>query len=350
MPKSTKTPAKTRARGGRSARDRDDITDAGDVELQEDVDSPELDDVARQIAAALSDSGDGDTWSVKVFRILGPAKLKHKQPWVMDCEPEDIKDLHQILRDQHRGGEFRVRVLKNGQFFKSFDVSVEPVAADPATPIAPATPIDAALARMESILERALTHQGAGGDPFDQLDKITSIMSKLNPAPASRSDGADLLEAFTRGMTLANKGAGERSFISEAADLLQVPAIAGLIENVADNLKGNRATAATSTVAAAAPAATPAPGETPNQTLLRIVNYLLSKAQRDGDPEFYALWVMEEMPHDTLKAIVNTPAIGDRICTLVPAFAEHRTWLDDLVSHLATTVNGSGGGDSTKTA
>lgn len=338
-------------------------------QVDDDVDDFDGDaDAAASIAAALDASPDGAEWKISVFRVLGPAKKGFKQPWVMDCTRENVVDLHQMLRDRARGGDFRVNVLKNGKFFRSHEISVEPPIDDVVTP-APAaaeSEISRALAQLAARIDALAAP--AQSDPWENLDRMTSVMQKLQPPASDRSNAQELIDAMMRGMELSKKysgGAGEPSFLNDVSNLLAVPAISGFIENASTVMAKAAGVAPAAPGAAAAPArapndtAPPAAGDT-NAAVLRSVGYLLQKAQANSDPKFYAAWFEDNTPRGVVKQLLALPNLGDRVVQMVPAFKEFRGWLDELLFELQAIItetegpgdqaNNAAGSDQSKTA
>jgi hypothetical protein len=167
------------------------------------------------------------------------------------------------------------------------------------------------------------------------------------------------MDALFRGIELQKKfTAGEApSLVSEIATVLQVPAVAGFLEN---------ASAAMATRAGKPPAPTPARNDTApapapansNEALIKSTAYLLTKAQAGSDPKFYAAWFDDNAPRGVLKQALALPDLVDRICVMVPGFKDYRPWLVELLAELQAIITdsesedtpGGGGGDTDKPA
>lgn len=205
----------------------------------------------QNILAEFDRTSEDDKWEIKVYRVLGSAKLGNREPFLFYASPTDFPILEK-LRDEWaneqfgRVNTFRIRVYKNRMLVKNFTFDVEVQNKPPAPPITHeiksemavfASALERIQAQNNAMFERLLQRlehapqhtQPPAADPIALFEKFSTIFANMG---GNREQGFSALDVFDKALTLAEKiGGSDREtnlfdIVKEA--LAQLPALAAL--------------------------------------------------------------------------------------------------------------------------
>lgn len=206
-------------------------------------------------------------------------------------------------------------------------------------------PVDGSLELMKVILPSLLAKKDA--DPFEMATRLAELLKPAGPAASM----ADQLDALGKMMEVAERLGGGKSdgpawleALKTAAPLLtqalQTPRpVAPVAPAATGGPPTPKAIAAPAPPVAANPPVVeaPEPEPEPAHPLLALLDYampsLVRAAERDGEPELYADWLVDQIPEDQLDAFgsfVEQTSVLDQLATRYPATVPHRGWFERL--------------------
>lgn len=331
----------------------------------------------QNILAEFDRTSEDDKWEIKVYRVLGAAKLGNREPFLFYASPSDFPILEK-LRDEWaneqfgRINTFRIRVYKNRMLVKNFTFDIEAKDKPPAPPVTQeirsemsvfATTLERMQAQNNAMFERLLQRiehppqqQQPAADPIALFEKFSTIFANMRP---QGEQGFSALDVFDKALTLAEKiGGSDREtnlfdIVKEA--LAQLPALAAL--------SGQQPGAAPRPQPARIappgapqpqrPAQSPAPqpqrqqppGASPinvvglNEQQLQLARNLLTQlneaAKAGGPVEQYAAWLDDNIPPAFLDQILAIENLQQWCVSIVPDVAPQWEWFAALFDALS---------------
>ena len=287
-----------------------------------------------------------DQATVRLYRIDNASKRGEEE--YLRKYPVQEFDID-VVQDQWGGGRFRVRVYNpNG---KLISCPIIKLFGPPKVPkdtgqnghdVLPAPTITAAdiAAAVAAVMPRAPSRE-------ETLRELQVYAEIFRPAAAPAAQPANLFEIFFKGLEFGKEiiasstpdPSGNRVFekmidsfgpaIMQAVAAAQAapavvkqtaPAVARIPLDPAAN-------------AAPAPAAPAEPSEDEVLKMLQIkmgVSMLVEQAKRSGDLTLYADWVLDNVPEDQVRELLQAPDWFDRLSAINPEVRTNRVWFESL--------------------
>lgn len=318
--------------------------------LQNDIDA-ELD----QIFSEFGGSDDDVRLEIRVYRTQpGKGKLAY----VFACLPHELPILDR-LRDDYKGGDFEVRVLKNGKIFRRLKVSIEPPPANLPVKNDSGTG-DLARAMMEGFNRLGELIAKKNEQPeIDPLTMQTQViqnmvaMKELFGGGEQRNPVKELSELITLQKKLG-LDVGEKD--KEPRGLYDV--LAAVAENVLPVLgEASRTEISAAKARAQNPVKNIEKHEEKKDVNIKMkmqLGYLCKMAEKDRDPETYAQLVVDNTPDEQIRNLYERAMGGKYIEDLAeinPDVIKHKKWfldLGDLVAEICAEMLGlTGDGNET---
>lgn len=334
---------------------------AAELGLMPDVEGDELTRVLDEV----SGSGGG---VVRVHRV----RENGKQPEFVD-EFDVAAFSLKLLRDVAGGGEYLIRVLNSARQYQkqarvSIAASVKPVTLSPA-PAAESAALDkitAALEKQMQLLTMLMMRQGQQPDANAQRRAMLEEFQLISNIVGGKGGGNDLsstLDAAKSLMEFANiNGGGDGSpwpsVVATVADKLAEPLM--LLASSMSRRKAAPGAAPAQPQRPAVPGQ-PRPAALPPakptqplteeevttdeddeaEELLDAIDFLVNKAEKGGDPKFFAQLVLSEVDHDTLRTFLSQgvdPMVAE-LAKLDERVNQHLGFFQNLGQVVATELN-----------
>lgn len=308
-----------------------------------------------------------------------------KLAFCFSCDVMPGPALMDTIAQRSGPGDYTVRLVRqNGTYAKSIVVAVDGVReSHRSTALVPA-PAPAAMpsldpnvaALLQSAAEdrRLLSEFMRNRPETDNLamfERFATIMGTMRAAPAEAS-GAAMIGTIREAMTLARDmgGAGVEKTTGlwdVIRAVIENPQIIDAVKAVAENMQAQtrvpvRPAAPPPRAIAAAPVASPPmPAASPpmaaggdderkpadphamvQQYLQTWVPLLVIKAKADGDPALYAELVLDNMPPDLVRIMINQPGFLDALTQQFPDIATSRQWFDELLAEMKKQTQDAG--------
>lgn len=345
-----------------------------------------------EILAELHKTEDDHSYVLFASRVLGPSRQGFSEPELFKGDAKIIlPTLYDELRKCTKHGQignYRIRIHRDGKFWRKFDVAVERPPLELEPPKEKSSDLAAVLAavqasndRMFQMLERmSQPHAAAPVDMFAGFERLSTIIKNLTPVPlppppTPADNSMAILQGFKEGIELARtvgEGGRETGVFDLVDSLLKSPVIARVFDAIASQALPHAPPAPAITHAPqpapaqpAAPAPAPAQPAAPAQmTVAQILamfaqnptmqaqakqacDYLVSLAQRDGDIETYAFWVCDNWDRRFIDLLLQQPQWFDLVCAVSPEARGFQPWFVRLVAEIREIVNDA---DATRTA
>lgn len=324
---------------------------------------------------------------VNVYRIEPNTK---KLKYLYRCMPVEFN--METLRDDYDGGDFRIHVKRDGLLLANKAISVETPRKKPeplAPVIAPQQNNDLAVMMMQVmqtgfeklgtlIVEASRGNQVPPVNPADLEDRFMNRMVMMRQLfdPGTKNDSAQLMEMFTKGITIAKElggGGGESSEMDVLNNAIRTlgPALAGAasLPSMASpvslpppqqsftnpNMLSRQSVpvaaqtpqipsrpAAPSVTAPGQPQQTPSSAQAPGdqmQQMMKYVAILAEKAKANKDPALYADLIIDELGPDQVKELLADPALLDKAAMMFPDIALYKEWFENLRDCLTQFVS-----------
>lgn len=343
--------------------DDDDVLLHGDDE----TDESRLLEIIRQC------SGDDDL-RLTVSRIRDPGAKGPRLQYCFTLDPTEAPDLLEKIKQEAGGGVYRVKLVRgNGKYVTQKNVAVEgiPELTSPKTGTLPqsqaypaATPSSlestlqafiAVSTENQKALIAALNRDG-GGDRLEMFKQFAEIMGAMRAAPAEAS-GQAMIGTIREAMKLAGEVGGsggppEKTGLWDVAKaIVENPGILDGLKAIAENLKAQNATPVNGQRQIAAPPgpaipapAPPAPGQAappgddPQALLDQYVPLLIRKANVNADPALYAEFLLDNLPPDLSRALMQTPNLVQTFSERFPEIVNYKSWFDSLLAEMRAMV------------
>lgn len=333
-------------------------------------------------AVILAEFGKGErdvTWAVKVYRA---ASKGEPEPYLFTCSPTELPVIDR-LRDEYGSGLYRVRVFKNNRVYRYISVSVEARKTPPA-PVQVQQPSDGLAAILKqsidtqnAIMERLLSERNrpVSNQP-NTVELIGSIFGIISQAKnlfgGQPSGGEQTIEMFMRGVEAAKDLGGDKgnaTMMDFLRDLIKSPMVEKMLEGVPTAPMQMPTPIPNSFPPGIGEAPIPSPQPQPqpqppqpernneapqqqdalqNQQLIQIIHnlkYLTTKAAVGADVELYADWIMDNVPIDMLKNIVNDPGALKTLTDMVPEAVPYTAWFASLLAVVKESLTDDMQGD-----
>jgi hypothetical protein len=335
---------------------------AAEIEPDDAEISPEELPVEDRIRAAFGQVGASDIVSVQVYVV---DRNNMPEQHALSLSPDDLDNIIERVRAECGAGKYRVRVYKNKRIATQFDFAIwaparAAVPAASAQDTAVASMLEAVMKQNAELLQRLTT--GAAGavtvapqtavglqDRIKETVEIVTALKALMPPPPPPMDFATLLPTIKSGL----------DFFRE----LVPPGGGGGDDNSLTGLLREGFKMAAPVLAQYAQGALPAPQSPPSMIdqppphavehrppppqnpaaamLAQPLAYLVSRAAKGSEAEFYAEWALDNLP-DAIDArqFVGTPPeqLLPFIFEIEPHAAQHREWFAALIAEMKAIV------------
>lgn len=329
------------------------------------------------ILAAVDATDKNVTWDIRIYKLDKSAG--NAEEYMFSVLPGEMDGLYDRIRDSEGTGTYRLKAYRQlgaGRKVvfkaKDFRIRATAVKAAPQQDNRPTEMMTAVLAAMkeqndrnERLLRELLTAKPTPQEtrnPFDDLEKLTTVMKNLMPAaPAAvaAQAPADLTGVFVKGVEFAEKIVGDRAGGGDDGDV----GIWGMAKEVIKNLPqlaaiaqaqqpqqpqrprpGTRQAQVTRQAPPLPPQQPQAPAQQPQANdvqaeMKEVLEYLITRAQRNSDALFYADWLMENVERSTITLLLSQPDPVGTAIMLDARVGAHRDWFDRFIAELRELVN-----------
>jgi hypothetical protein len=343
------------------------------LELEPDM-TPADDDlvaIEEQILAAADATDQNVTWDIRIYKLDKSAG--NAEEFMFSVLPSELDGLFERVRDSEGTGTYRMRAYRKvgsrNAVFKQKDFRIRAPMKPQAAPERPSelTAILAAMKeqseRNERLLREVLTArtqpEPQQRNPFDDLEKLTNIIKNLTPEQQQvrQQPQQDLTQVFVKGVEFAEKivgdkgGGGETNLWDIAkAVISNLPAVAALANAQARHNAGQspqqppRQSQVKHNTGAPPANPQPAPPQQPQgndhqAAILEMLQYLVTRAQRNSDPGFYADWLVENVDGEVITLMLSQADPVTMAIAIEPRVASYRLWFDTLIAELRQLVN-----------
>lgn len=309
--------------------------------------------------------------SVTVYR----AEKNQAMKYMFQCAPENFSI--DELRDKHRGGEFRVYIMRNGQLWKNQRLVIDkPEPEVIAVPLmAPSgggggpgqaselAVLASAIKEQSALLMRLLDRPAPSGDLAGMLTAVAGVFTQLKqaadppapPPPAPPGDGNKAIEMLLKGVELARtlggasgEGAGPLDLLR---DLITSPLVAQAVKSVSEpaahTVSVSRPRAA---VPIKPPPVAPIRDAPPAGGLMQGLEMLAVLAEQGGSPDDAASLALDYAPPALLDTLLerSDSDLIEYLVTMHPRLGPHRTWCEQTVALIRASelTDGLGSGTS----
>lgn len=77
-----------------------------------------------------------------------------------------------------------------------------------------------------------------------------------------------------------------------------------------------------------------------NIAIKQALNFLVGQAERGNDPQTYAFLVLDQLPEDTIRNLIDDPDWFGRLQSLHAGVAPYREWFAEMVSYIRADLTG----------
>lgn len=284
---------------------------------------------------------DTDVIKARVYRI----RQDGKQPYLFDFQPDEIDTVHNRIRDEYGNGTYKTVIYRNGRIIRNIQLEIE--ATEKPKPQQPqqndmTAIVDliqrnnaAMMERFERLLQPSTV---AMPDPFQMLERMTTIMKNLQPvqAPQPQTNPMQAIELFTKGFDVAREVAGgeDNSIMGIIREIAKQPEVGSAIASVATNLfsRGHSSGDAQplppqddGRLPPPEPAAAPHP-------MAQAIAYLVSRAEAKSNAALYAEWLYDNVPETAVRQMLAAPDLQPQLEAAFPAVARHREWFSAMIA------------------
>lgn len=283
-----------------------------------------------------------------------------RERWLFETDIAALPELKMRLRDEFKGGLFRVRIYRNRKLRKgaTWEIEAPPVApADPkpqthmigadnqtAVLIAAALkPVADAMSMMAQQIQ-TLKQAPPAVDPFDMFERVTTIVTNL--APRQQESNMDkALDMLTKGIELGRTmepGGGDDGIAGMVKAMFSSPLTRQLVEGAAAQMATARAQPQPAPPRAVAPpqsAPMPSPAAPPpvvdgEMNFSKLVDLLLRGAARGGDPSLYADLVFDQLQDREVSLLLSTPNVFEMAVAQYPQIGQYPDFFNGMLDAL----------------
>jgi hypothetical protein len=311
---------------------------------------PEPSDVS--LMNALAEIGGSDVEAtVSVYRASSEKGLKGGA-WLTSCAASEFS--LEMLRDNYGGGTYRIHIKKDGRIVKGGNrlITIEE-AKKPVATFVPQQPAPDFM-KFAEVMQSGFSRLGELIVQMNQAPRVDSNQMRrdmmadmltmkeifgVGHAP-QQNNGEQAINMLMKGLELAREitpregEAGTADIIMEALKTFGKP-----IAEVAMS----RAVQAQEPIPALARAREPAENFTPapapeqpqanEETMLKMYAAMLAdKAAQDSDPAIYAGLVVDNMPEEQLRALIDRPDLMQFLGSLSPKLVQYPEWVNEFIS------------------
>lgn len=321
----------------------EDVSDAETVVAGESEDISELDtDLDGQIDAITQEFGGDPRDEVYKMTVHQVLKDKGKYAWLFSCVPTELPILDR-LRDEYGGGEFEVRVFKNGRLNRRFFQTIIP----PKKPVVLPTPPDNTMVIMQGFekLGELIAKQQTAPVPTQNFNPMTMMGSMMGMmvqmkefvSPTMNALPAPGYDMLVKGIELAkdlNTDKGESSTTDIFMKLIDVfgKPIAEMAGKMDEQSVTPQPRSLTPPVSVSSPQFSQG-NETMNFLSLQL-RFLIAQAKRGADPALYADLIIDQVPEDKLRAFILASDALDKLTALNSEVSQFLPWFELLGVHI----------------
>ena len=192
------------------------VIDAGFEDVSE-IQS-DNDDIEAEIKAAIGADDNDIEWKIQVARIIDG---RTKGNWIGDYNVNELKNLNAMLRDKYNGGDFEVRVMKNGRLNKRKTLHIEaPIKEEIPRGVGPsdiailAQTMERNFQSMLQQMQAAQTqaaNQASGGDPVQMMTALVGALASMKNLIPEAPKAEDNFSKFLDFYKLMKDATGENS-------------------------------------------------------------------------------------------------------------------------------------------
>lgn len=326
---------------------------------------------------ALARTQDGLQWEIRVYQIYGAPKNGMKQPFLFNCDAEDLPGLEsQLATTYPAGGRFKVEARANGHLQRSIvlDIAPRPGYREPnpfAAPaaIAPAAPPAEGGDRLERVLlhmaeqqrqfmqliaERLTAPPAAAADPMAMFNNMMGAFKGFQEAVPKVSGETNLkllMDGIELGKTISGGGADSKTgfdMLSEAFNSDTGKTIAEALVQVLTprqpqqqqrqplaQLTPPPIRTANPLAAPVVRPANPPPQPNPRREQMRQgMDWLFNQAQTGADPAIIAEQVAGMLPPDIMEELTVVADPMEWLVSRFPRVEQHRPWFQSLLDNI----------------
>lgn len=319
--------------------------------------SPE-EDVAADLALmqTLAQLGETDPEAkVYIYRV----RKGQKDAYLKETTPNDFAQGGlEELRQEYGGGDYRVRVYKNGRVCANQVVSLEDVRKPEIRETqADFTPILQTMNQGfeklgQMMLQLAQLSQPKQEDRKEMLQEMILLKQLFSNEQKPAVDPSSMFETFMKGLELGKEISPNKPETTENDLMLEMfRGIAGAAVHMPQQPAGMMQQNVAPTVphipqqiqqqVSPQPVAQPQGEEMNVQAIMikQAVNFLVSQAERNNDPFTYANMVLDQMPEDSLNQILNDPNWLQSLAAFNAKVLQHQGWFNELRSNIVQLMN-----------
>lgn len=321
---------------------------------------------AASLDALLADlEGAGNT-VVTVYRVRknergGAPALVYVRKYPIDNFSLDT------LRDDLKGGEFRLYIHQNGAFLKTVQLNVEAPEVAPAPPSFSGTGLEQLAAAMREgfaqqsqLLREAMRPAQPAVDMPALVTAVGTMIQAMrtavpspapvalpSPAPSVLENFDKMLGLFQRGLEIGRESAtpDEGGMMGMMREVIRTfgPAAVEAVRTgqgaavqlppgaTVPPLAAPAAQPQPAPVAAANGAAQPQPEKDMRAFYL---GQLVKKAAADADPSLYAAWILDNVPADVVEQFTGRADWFEELERAQPQVTQYRSWFEELHGEL----------------
>lgn len=304
---------------------------------------------------SLAATREGVVWDCRVYQVMQAGRgVKEGQPFLFDCQLEDLPNLEMDLASQYPGGgTFRVQVRADNQLVRIIKLEIAARPGYKPPPPAYLTPVQIPHAdnpqtdRMDLFLTRMADMQRAADERIEKL--ILALAGNKQAAPTMMEQ----LALFSEFQKLSPKGAQENTFdifqkgIDFAKTIFEARSDSGGGTSWLDFAREALSSPVVKEVLAAANAAAvqqhnanapqlakPVLVSPENPAAAQAIDTLLRQASAGVDPKFVAQQAWDTVPAAVMEELEQQDDVVGYIIAKFPQAASQRAWLTALVAEL----------------
>ena len=314
-------------------------------------------DLDQELDAIFSEFGGDDLIDEYQIRVYRPQPGKGNVGYLFACMPSELPILDK-LRDEYGGGDFEVRIIKNGKIFRRRKTIVEPPLKKPEKPHTSTSELMMIVNTMnngfnklgEMLIEKNTTQIDPITIQTQMLQNMIAMkdMLGLGGAPAQEKNALaqlkDLVEIQNMLIPKETGGAGTSDvLLGLANNILPHLAKMGEIENQQKRQPKPIAITQhkTQPQQPQRPQKQPNPTGSENPMKMHLI-FLTQMAKKNADPYIYAQMVLDNTPPEKLPELVQFIASENcfqEISRIYTAASHYPAWYAELRDYILQIVN-----------